>query len=65
MSLWTRIKKNAEMMQDIFSAAAFAEAGERETARRIAEERRASIDRGRETLRREALSRRMDRPTLR
>lgn len=65
MSFWTAIKRKAEGMQDIFTAAAFAEAGEGETARRIEQERRARVDDGRKTLRREVLSQRMDRPTLR
>lgn len=65
VSLWTSIKRKTERLQDIFTAAAFAEAGERETAQRIERERRASVDDERESLRHEILSRRTDRPTLR
>jgi hypothetical protein len=65
MSRWTSIKRKAERLQDTYAAVAFAEAGELEKARQMDQERRASVTDGKETLRREILSRRTDRPRLR
>ncbi len=55
------VKKIAEKLQNIFSAAAFAEAGEFECAREIAQEQGERLAERKETLRRELKARNTDR----